>query len=165
MHLPPAANGLFALFSRRYIVAAVLTLFTLWVITSRSPDINALRNFVNVNINNDKSLYSNDKWLGSQKSFVQRAAEKGIYQEEYNGTAVRDVCRRAEWRDGLYISCDQIAGGIGNLKMRLLGCARFAIEAGGMESFQLFSLGLLLNRTVERRRLTWTFLFIREQPP
>lgn len=131
MHLP-SLSGCYALLARRYIVAAGLALFTLWLVTSQSPDINSMRDFMNVH--KDKNFYNNDKWLGNRKQFVARAVERGIYTEAYNGTAVRELCGKAQWREGLVVSCDKIAGGIGNLKMRLLGCARYAIEAGGMYS-------------------------------
>lgn len=128
MYLP--SGGFYALLTRRYLVAAGLALFTLWIVTSRTPDINSMRDFMN--INKDKNFYGSDKWLGNREKFVERAVDKGIYVDEYNGTAVRELCSKAEWREGLVVSCDKIAGGIGNLKMRLLGCARYAIEAGGM---------------------------------
>lgn len=130
IRLPSGAGGFYALLARRYIVAACVALFTLWVVTSRTPDISALRGFVH-NTNSNKNAFGSDKWLGSQRKFVERAVDQGIYTEPYNGSAVRALCGRAEWREGLFVSCDKIAGGIGNLKMRLLGCARYTIEAGG----------------------------------
>lgn len=69
----------------------------------------------------------------SRDGFVQRALEKDIYVNEYDGTSIRRLCGEAEWRDDRVVSCDKIAGGIGNLKTNLLACVRYAIEAGGMQ--------------------------------
>lgn len=134
MHLA-SLGGSYALVARRqrYLVAAFLALFTLWLVTSRAPDARTLRDFVAAH-KDDPHLYHHDKWLGNRKQFVRRAAEQGIYPgaHGYDGAAVRQLCAGTRWREGLVVSCEKIAGGIGNLKMRLLGCVRYAIEAGGM---------------------------------
>lgn len=70
----------------------------------------------------------------SRDEFVERALEKDIYVNEYDGKSIRRLCSEAKWREDRVVSCDEIAGGIGNLKTTLLACARYAIEAGGTQS-------------------------------
>lgn len=138
IHLPSGASSLgYALLAKRYLIAAGLALFTIWIVFARSPDINHVRNFMQ--INNNINFYSSDKWLGSRDKFVERAVDRGIFRDvdAYDGTKIRQLCSRTEWREGVYVSCDKIAGGIGNLKMRLLGCLRYTIEAGGTENHSL----------------------------
>lgn len=112
-------------FSRRYAIAIALTIFTIWLIREQGPDLETIRDFAHL-----KGGFRGG-WI-SQSQFVRQALIDDIYVKGYNGTAVRKVCSEAKWREGLVVSCDEIAGGIGNLKMRVLGCARYAIEAGGM---------------------------------
>lgn len=117
--------SLFAgLLTRRYVTALTLAIVVLFVVRSQGPDLETLRDFTHL----DGSLMGT--WP-TQSQFVKQALQDDIYRREYNGTALRKVCNEARWRDGLIVSCDQIAGGIGNLKARLLGCTRYAIEAGG----------------------------------
>lgn len=92
------------------------------------PDLETIRDFANL----EGGLPWNE-WM-TQKQFVRQALKDDIYVKGYNGSAVRKLCSEAKWREGVVISCDQIAGGIGNLKMRVLGCTRYAIEAGGMQN-------------------------------
>lgn len=102
--------------SKRYILAAGLSLFSLWFLMTRSSYGGGQK--------------SHDGWM-SRDEFVKRALEKDIYVNEYDGTSVQKLCSEANWRDDRVVSCDMIAGGIGNLKTNLLACARYAIEAGG----------------------------------
>lgn len=105
----------FNLLSKRYIIAAGLSLFTLWFLT-RSHGVQK----------------THDDWV-SQDEFVERALEKDIYTHEYDGKGVRKLCKEAKWRDDRVATCDMIAGGIGNLKTNLLACVRYTIEAGGTQ--------------------------------
>ncbi|ROW12045.1 hypothetical protein VMCG_00832 [Cytospora schulzeri] len=104
--------------SKRYILAVGLSLFTLWFLTFRSSHGGA-------------GHKSHDGWI-SQDKFVQQALEKDIYVNAYDPRGIRKLCSEAQWRDDRVVSCDKIAGGIGNLKTNLLACARYAIEAGAM---------------------------------
>lgn len=114
------------MFSRRYAIAIALTLLTIWLIRDRGPDLETIRDFAHLD-----GAFHKGGWI-SQEQFVKQALKDDIYIQGYNGTAVRKLCGEAQWREGLVVSCDQIAGGIGNLKMRVLGCVRYAVEAGGM---------------------------------
>lgn len=114
-------------FSRRHAVAIAVAVFIVALLRYRGPELETIREFAHL----DGTFGGG--WM-SQKQFVQRALQDDIYVQKYNGSAVRKVCSSAKWQEGLIVSCDEIAGGIGNLKMRLLGCIRYAIEAGGMES-------------------------------
>lgn len=117
--------SLFAgLLTRRYVIALTLAIVVLWVIRDRGPDLETIRDFTHL----DGPVMGT--WP-TQSQFVKQALRDDIYRRGYNGTALRRVCSEAKWREGLIVSCDQIAGGIGNLKARLLGCTRYAIEAGG----------------------------------
>lgn len=104
--------------SKRYILAAGLSLFSLWFLTTRSSYVGG-------------GQKSHDGWM-TRDEFVKRALEKDIYVNEYDGTSVQKLCSEAKWRDDRVVSCDMIAGGIGNLKTNLLACARYAIEAGAI---------------------------------
>lgn len=107
--------------SKRYILAAGLSLFTVWFLMAPSSHVGGPK--------------SHDGWM-SQDEFVQRALEKDIYVNEYDGKSIRKLCSEAKWRDDRVVSCDKIAGGIGNLKTNLLACVRYAIEAGGTQHSQ-----------------------------
>lgn len=119
--------SLAGLFSRRYAIALALVIVTLYLLRSRGPDLETIRDFAHL----DGSLLGGGI---SQKQFVKQALKDDIYVSPYNGTAVRKLCSEAKWQEGLVVSCDAIAGGIGNLKIRLLSCTRYAIEAGGTSS-------------------------------
>ncbi|KUI62517.1 hypothetical protein VP1G_09652 [Cytospora mali] len=113
-HRPNTFNIL-SIFSKRYLIAAALSLFALWFLTARSHG----------------GQKSHDGWM-SRDEFVRRALEKDIYVNEYDGKAIRKLCKEANWREDRVATCDMIAGGIGNLKTNLLACARYSIEAGAM---------------------------------
>lgn len=141
MYRPVAGLGFF--FSRRAILAIALTLCLVWAMHYHgSNGIDSVREFAHIpGFGSSGSSPSSGSpgggkgWASSQKQFVKRVLANDFYPKEYNGSAVRELCaQRAQWQEGIVISCDEIAGGIGNLKMRLLGCARYAIEAGGMLS-------------------------------
>ncbi|KAF3770586.1 hypothetical protein M406DRAFT_349308 [Cryphonectria parasitica EP155] len=111
--------------SKRFIIAIALTVCIIWAIRWRGPELETIRDFAHLSGGNE------DRWM-TKRQFVKRALQDDLYVKEYNGTAVRDLCGKTKWQDGIAISCDEIAGGIGNLKMRLLGCTRYVIEAGAM---------------------------------
>lgn len=69
----------------------------------------------------------------AKADFVEKTLSNGIYKDAYDGSAIRSLCSETQWREGYFISCDSsIAGGIGNIKIGVIGCVRFAIAAGGM---------------------------------
>lgn len=109
----------FNIISKRYIVAVGLSLFTLWFLMLRS-------------YGDRLKVSDNDGWI-SRDEFVRQALEKDIYLHEYDGKGIQKLCSEANWRDDRVASCDMIAGGIGNLKIHLLACVRYAIEAGGTQ--------------------------------
>ncbi|PSR77065.1 hypothetical protein BD289DRAFT_456781 [Coniella lustricola] len=152
MYRPVVGLGFFL--SRRTVLAIALTLCLVWAIHYRGPQgIDSVRDFAQLAgsglgigsgsgsglgggggwLSSSGSSSSSSSSLSSQKQFVKRMLANDFYPQEYNGSAVRELCgQKAKWQQGIVISCDEIAGGIGNLKMRLLGCARYAIEAGAM---------------------------------
>ncbi|GKT55286.1 alternative oxidase [Colletotrichum tofieldiae] len=48
----------------------------------------------------------------------------------FDGTAIQSLCAAKKWTPGLLMSCDEAAGGIGEVRNAHLHCIRFAIEAG-----------------------------------
>lgn len=155
MHFQLVANGLCSsLSSKKYLIAAaVLAILSieLWLYADQTVDIGTIRNYINDH--GDKILFghlssSHDKYLKSSDMFVQKAVDKGIYKDSYDGKIVRKLCKQANWRDDLIVSCDRIGGGIGNLKTNLLGCARYAIEAGGTFSLHCFPSDHTVTRMV-----------------
>lgn len=118
---------------RRYAIAITLALITFVVLTKKGPDLETLRDYAQLD-----GGYKTSGWV-SRRQFIRQGMKDDIYKKPYNGSAVRDLCSKAKWRDGLVVSCDEIAGGIGNLKARVLGCTRYAIEAGGTTVLVKFS--------------------------
>lgn len=111
-------------FTRRWVIAGFLAIIFLFFLRTQGPDLETIRDFAHL----DGSVLGTSP---TRKQFVQQALKDDIYRRPYNGTAVRKLCSEARWQEGLVVSCDGIAGGIGNLKIRLLSCTRYAIEAGG----------------------------------
>lgn len=117
------------LFTKRYIAAAVLAIILFLFISSDSgPDLDTLRSQIT-----DFALPGQKGSWKTRKQFVKSALANDIYTTHYDGAAVRKLCGEAKWRDDRIVECNRLAGGIGNLKINLLGCVRFAIEAGGKE--------------------------------
>lgn len=125
MYSLPSASSLL---SKRYAITFTLVIFALWILHDEPPDFETLRNFGTID--------HNGYWM-TQNKFVSRFLENGIYVDEYNGAAIRNVCRKTKWRDNVVVSCDKLGGDFSSLKMGLLGCTRYAIEAGGMEEHNL----------------------------
>lgn len=127
MYLPSSRSSLL---TKRYIAAAVLAIITFLFITSDSgPDLDALRSQLT-----DLALPGQKGSWKTRKQFVNRALANDIYTTHYDGASVRKLCGEAKWRDDRIVECNRLAGGIGNMKINLLGCVRFAIEAGGEEN-------------------------------
>lgn len=129
MYRPQVVNIL----SKRFVVVGALVLVTLWFFTFRS---NAGLDSLGSRLGGltKGGQLSDSGWL-TKEQFVTKALENDIYVDHYNGTAVRKLCSEAKWRDDVVMSCDKVAGGIGNLKVNLLACLRYSIESGGMLEF------------------------------
>ncbi|KAJ4416302.1 hypothetical protein N0V82_006832 [Gnomoniopsis sp. IMI 355080] len=126
MYQPQAVNIL----SRRFLVAGALAFITFWLFTYRSHvGLDALGSRLGGLTKGGQQPLNG--WL-SQEQFVAKALDNDIYVDHYNGTAVRKLCSEAKWRDDIVMSCDKLAGGIGNLKVNLLACLRYSIESGAM---------------------------------
>ncbi|KAI3396151.1 hypothetical protein diail_414 [Diaporthe ilicicola] len=122
------SSNKFSFVSRRYVVAAILSIITLLFITSDSgPNLETWRTHLT-----DLTHTGHKGGWKTRKQFVDAALDHDIYVTEYDGAAVRKLCGEAKWRDDRIVECNRLAGGIGNLKINLLGCARFAIEAGAI---------------------------------
>ncbi|KAK1978761.1 hypothetical protein LZ30DRAFT_598422 [Colletotrichum cereale] len=70
------------------------------------------------------------------KDFLEREIDG-----QFNGTAIATLCASKKWTPGLLMSCDEVAGGVGEVRNAHLHCIRFAIEAGA---------GLVLPRIISR---------------
>lgn len=126
------------LLNKRYIGAAVFAVILFLFITSDSgPDLDTLRSQIT-----DFALPGQKGSWKTRKQFVNTALANDIYTTHYDGAAVRKLCGEAKWRDDRVVECNRLAGGIGNMKINLLGCVRFAIEAGGKEKAPESSLHL-----------------------
>lgn len=68
--------------------------------------------------------------LPSIEAFTKTALENDIYPEDYNGTALRELCENTVWQEGLFFTSGMI-GGISNLRPGLIATVRMAIESGG----------------------------------
>ncbi len=44
---------------------------------------------------------------------------------------VAELCSRVKWTEGLILHCPNSQGGVGNVRNKILGCLRYAIEMGG----------------------------------
>ncbi|KAK2050336.1 hypothetical protein LZ31DRAFT_215905 [Colletotrichum somersetense] len=49
---------------------------------------------------------------------------------QFNGAAIANLCASRAWTPGLLMSCDEVAGGVGEVRNAHLHCIRFSIEAG-----------------------------------
>ncbi|KAL3419942.1 alternative oxidase [Phlyctema vagabunda] len=67
----------------------------------------------------------------SEEEFLNAALATDIYHQKYNGAGLQKLCNETRWREGYIFSCEQVGGGIGNIRAAFLGCLRFTIEAGG----------------------------------
>lgn len=137
MYLPSNRSSLL---SKRYISLAVLIIIVFLFITSDSgPDLDRLRNQL-TDFAGQKGSWT------TRRQFVDRVLANDFYNTEYDGAAVRKLCGEAKWRDDRIVECNRLAGGIGNMKINLLGCVRFAIESGGREKSCPISQSILTDR-------------------
>lgn len=144
MYLPANRSSLW---SKRYIFLAALAIITLWFITSDSgEDLDRLRNqLTDFAAAHDFAIPGLKGNWTTRRQFVDRVLANNFYTTQYDGAAVRKLCGEAKWRDDRIVECHGLAGGIGNMKIVLLGCVRFAIEAGGRENHSLFHGASLLT--------------------
>lgn len=47
-----------------------------------------------------------------------------------NEESIKSVCRATQWNESLVFTCNESFGGIGNIRNSVLGCVRFAMQAG-----------------------------------
>ncbi|KAH8657938.1 hypothetical protein BX600DRAFT_439118 [Xylariales sp. PMI_506] len=109
-------------------IVTFLGLFVLaaWFIDTVTNTRQHLARLQTVLVSDDPNAYRTSK-----AAFLQTASSKGIYPEPYDGASIQKLCSSTEWRPGYFISCDEsIVGGIGNVKVGIVGCVRFAIAAG-----------------------------------
>lgn len=126
MYLPSNRSSIF---SKRYLSVIVLVIIIFLFVTSDSgPDLDRLRNQLT-----DFAIPGQKGSWTTRRQFVDRVLSNDFYTTEYDGAAVRKLCSEANWRDDRIVECNRLAGGVGNLKINLLGCVRFSIEAGGEE--------------------------------
>lgn len=138
MYLPSNRSSLW---SKRYIFLAVLLIITLLFLNSDSgPDLYRLRHQIT-----DFAIPGQKGSWTTRRQFVDRVLANDFYTTQYDGAAVRELCGEAKWRDDRIVECHGLAGGIGNMKIDLLGCVRFAIEAGGRGDHSPFNRGSLLT--------------------
>lgn len=123
MYLPSNRSSIF---SKRYLSVIVLVIIIFLFVTSDSgPDLDRLRNQLT-----DFAIPGQKGSWTTRRQFVDRVLSNDFYTTEYDGAAVRKLCSEANWRDDRIVECNRLAGGVGNLKINLLGCVRFSIEAG-----------------------------------
>jgi hypothetical protein len=65
-----------------------------------------------------------------RESFIQTAMNVEV-GGEFDPQPIQALCASKEWSDDILITCDHIAGGIGNVRNHILNCIRYAIEFGG----------------------------------
>ena len=63
---------------------------------------------------------------------MKAALENDVYHEKYDGAGIQKICNETRWREGYVFLCEQLSGGIGDIRAAILGCLRFTIEAGGL---------------------------------
>jgi len=51
--------------------------------------------------------------------------------ESYDLSSLKHLCNNVQWTNKVVFTCDNNAGGIGNVRNHMLNCVRYAIEAGG----------------------------------
>jgi len=88
------------------------------------------------------SLHHPPQFLHQVDKYRQRLkGDRGVFLEKvladdvggkYDGQGLREMCDKQTWQKGLYFTCDDLTGGIGNVRNTFLNCFRFALEAGGM---------------------------------
>jgi hypothetical protein len=66
----------------------------------------------------------------SREEWIAAALETEI-DDPLDISDLRDLCNAKQWRKGLVFDCPRPAGGVGNVRNKVLTCVRYAIEAGG----------------------------------
>jgi hypothetical protein len=64
------------------------------------------------------------------KKAQSRFITSSIVEPPFNPHPIRLLCSEKKWIPGLIFTCNNPIGGIGNLRVSILTCVRFAIEAG-----------------------------------
>lgn len=101
---------------------AVVTITSLFVIFSWSGlDYATVRQHKSIRPIND---------IDEREVFIRTAMNVEV-GGEFNPEPIQALCASKEWSDDILITCDHIAGGIGNVRNHILNCIRYAIEFGG----------------------------------
>ncbi|KAI9729517.1 MAG: hypothetical protein M1818_008489 [Claussenomyces sp. TS43310] len=78
----------------------------------------------------------------SESKFVEIVSSTDV-DGPFDTTPLKELCSKKVPTPGLVFTCNKANGGIGNVRNQLLGCIRYAIEAGG---------GLVMPRPVVRAK-------------
>ncbi|KAH7346260.1 hypothetical protein BKA65DRAFT_477475 [Rhexocercosporidium sp. MPI-PUGE-AT-0058] len=68
-----------------------------------------------------------ERW--SKEDFITQAMSSAI-QDDFDYGYIADMCDEQEWDDSIVFECQNLIGGIGNLRQEVLHCIRYAIDAG-----------------------------------
>lgn len=68
--------------------------------------------------------------LTSRTQFIREAVQWEI-DGPFDDGPLRDMCSSKKWTPALTIRCEDVFGGVGNIRNYVLTCIRYAIEAGG----------------------------------
>ncbi|GKT41934.1 uncharacterized protein ColSpa_02115 [Colletotrichum spaethianum] len=102
----------------------ILLLWSLWYLGVNRQHVHAVTRA----FRNQRELFIKD--------FLEREVDG-----PFEGAAIESLCASKKWTPGLLMSCDEAAGGIGEVRNAHLHCIRFAIEAGA---------ALILPRIISR---------------
>ncbi|KAL2069416.1 hypothetical protein VTL71DRAFT_14095 [Oculimacula yallundae] len=65
----------------------------------------------------------------SEEEFITQAMSSAI-EDDFDHGYIADMCAAQEWDDTVVFECQNLIGGIGNLRQEILHCIRYAIDAG-----------------------------------
>lgn len=127
--------------TRQFVLAIVITacFFTLLRLNTvyRPPDYthksswlslhnNTRTNFLRYDTSVINTSYTTAE-LAQKKHFI----EAELKSDNYDFSGLTDLCNRVQWTHDVVFTCDNNAGGVGNVRNHMLNCIRYAIEAGG----------------------------------
>lgn len=116
-----------------FIILTVLTIVIIWYTTQLQLQLYHPRTFGTIDIvprHNDtllRALHSRFEQSGYEEHFMKDA----LRSESYDLSSLRDLCDNVQWTNNVVFTCDNNAGGIGNVRNHMLNCIRHAIEARG----------------------------------
>ncbi|KAH6714165.1 hypothetical protein BKA61DRAFT_674777 [Leptodontidium sp. MPI-SDFR-AT-0119] len=68
-----------------------------------------------------------ERW--SKEEFISQAMSSAI-QDDFDYGYIAQMCEEQQWDDSIVFECQNLIGGIGNLRQEILHCIRYAIDAG-----------------------------------